>query len=138
MYTLKFWLLLPDYPLKGCLNICLPFNRMWESVCVLHCSKKNKTKKSHHSLESSKYHLNFGYLWQMLNICWCMNWPFIFYVSKWLLLSYLYDNCACLMLEAWWALAHGVAKSWTWLKWLSMHAHICVIHILGLPWWLRW
>ena len=23
---------------------------------------------------------------------------------------------------AWWATVHGVAKSWTWLKWLSMHA----------------
>ena len=23
---------------------------------------------------------------------------------------------------AWWATVHGVTKSWTWLKWLSMHA----------------
>ena len=23
---------------------------------------------------------------------------------------------------AWWARVHGLAKSWTWLKWLSMHA----------------
>ena len=23
---------------------------------------------------------------------------------------------------AWWAIVHRVAKSWTWLKWLSMHA----------------
>ena len=22
---------------------------------------------------------------------------------------------------AWWAIIHGVTKSWTWLKWLSMH-----------------
>ena len=25
--------------------------------------------------------------------------------------------------EAWWATVHGVAKSWTWLKWLSTHTH---------------
>ena len=25
---------------------------------------------------------------------------------------------------AWWATVHGVAKSWTWLKQLGMHAHI--------------
>ena len=24
---------------------------------------------------------------------------------------------------AWWATVHGVSKSWTWLKWLSMHAY---------------
>ena len=36
-------------------------NRMRESVCSLHYCKKNKTKNSHHSLESSKYHLHFGY-----------------------------------------------------------------------------
>ena len=28
--------------------------------------------------------------------------------------------------EAWWAIAHGVAKSWTWLKWLSTHALITI------------
>ena len=26
--------------------------------------------------------------------------------------------------RAWWATVHRVAKSWTWLKWLSMYAHI--------------
>ena len=27
----------------------------------------------------------------------------------------------------WWAIVHRVAKSWTWLKWLSMHyLHKCV------------
>ena len=31
---------------------------------------------------------------------------------------------------AWWATAHGVAQSWTWLKWLSMHARsYSVVHI---------
>ena len=25
---------------------------------------------------------------------------------------------------AWWAVVHGVAQSWTWLKQLSMHARI--------------
>ena len=25
---------------------------------------------------------------------------------------------------AWWATVHGITKSWTWLKWLSMHIHI--------------
>ena len=28
--------------------------------------------------------------------------------------------------QAWWATVHGVTKSWTQLKWLSMHAHIKV------------
>ena len=28
--------------------------------------------------------------------------------------------------EAWQATVHGVTKSWTWLKWLSMHAHTAV------------
>ena len=44
---------------------------------------------------------------------------------------------------AWWATIHGVIKSWTWLKQLSMHAHTCSdyvclvsftrIHFLSLP-----
>ena len=27
--------------------------------------------------------------------------------------------------SAWWAMVHRVAKSWTWLKQLSMHIHTC-------------
>ena len=30
---------------------------------------------------------------------------------------------------AWWAIVHRVAKSWTWLKWLSTHAHIVSRHL---------
>ena len=30
---------------------------------------------------------------------------------------------------AWWATVHGVAKSWTWLKQLSMHVHISILNI---------
>ena len=32
---------------------------------------------------------------------------------------------------AWWAIAHGVTKSWTWLKWLCMHTHM---HASGVEW----
>ena len=32
----------------------------------------------------------------------------------------------------WWTTVHGVAKSQTWLKWLSMHTYLEV----GLPWWV--
>ena len=40
-------------------------------------------------------------------------------------------QCSCLETPrdggAWWAAVHGVAKSHTWLKWLSLHAcmHLC-------------
>ena len=31
--------------------------------------------------------------------------------------------------EAWWAMVHRIAKSWTWLKWLSMLAYVVIIII---------
>ena len=34
---------------------------------------------------------------------------------------------------AWWATVHGVAKSWTWLKLLSTHAHVGSCMYLSLP-----
>ena len=40
-------------------------------------------------------------------------------------------QCSCLENSvdrgAWWAMVHRVAKSWTRLKWLSMHTHSCVL-----------
>ena len=33
---------------------------------------------------------------------------------------------------AWWATVHGVAKSWTRLKWLSTHTHICIYMYLSI------
>ena len=35
---------------------------------------------------------------------------------------------------AWWATIHGVAKSWTQLKWLSTHAHAVYLGIEGIAW----
>ena len=47
-------------------------------------------------------------------------------------------QCSCLENPidrgAWWATVHKVAKSWTWMKWLSMHAffiHSSVDEYLG-------
>ena len=36
--------------------------------------------------------------------------------------------------EAWWATLHAVAKSCTWLKQLSMHAHTWIINIIFVDW----
>ena len=32
---------------------------------------------------------------------------------------------------AWWAIVHRVIKSWTCLKWLSMHSNRCVVILCG-------
>ena len=40
---------------------------------------------------------------------------------------------------AWWATVHSIAKSWTLLKWLSMHAYICIyIYVYNLKWITIW
>ena len=38
---------------------------------------------------------------------------------------------------AWWATVHRVAKSWTWLKQLSMHTRMLSININSLSKWLE-
>ena len=35
--------------------------------------------------------------------------------------------------EAWYAAVHGVTKSWTQLKWLSMHTYALVVQWLRIP-----
>ena len=43
---------------------------------------------------------------------------------------------------AWWAAVHGVSQSWTWLKWLSMHACMqwrrMATHSSTLAWKVPW
>ena len=40
--------------------------------------------------------------------------------------------------RAWWATAHRVPKSWTWLKQLSTHEHLLPTRIPWQPAWCNW